>query len=121
MDMLSTRNHLQFYARIKGVKNVKANIDHIMARLGLTEHAKTQASKLSGGNKRKLSLAIALLGTPSVLVLDEPTSAMDAVAKRSFWRIIQNISADHSVLLTVSFIDSHDNFSQCVTFLTRAQ
>lgn len=101
MDMLSTRQHLIFYARIKGIENVEANVDHIMARLGLTPYEKMSATKLSGGNKRKLSLAIALIGTPRVLVLDEPTSAMDAVAKRSFWRIIQSVAPQHSVLLTV--------------------
>ncbi|OAA71703.1 ABC transporter [Akanthomyces lecanii RCEF 1005] len=100
MDMLSTRQHLVFYVRIKGIENAEANVDHIMARLGLTPYGKMSATKLSGGNKRKLSLAIALIGTPRVLVLDEPTSAMDAVAKRSFWRIIQSVAPQHSVLLT---------------------
>lgn len=98
---MSTRDHLCFYARIKGINKPKADVEHLMDRLGLTPHAKTQASKLSGGNKRKLMLAIALMGTPPVVVLDEPTSAMDALAKRSFWTLISNIAAERSVLLTV--------------------
>lgn len=101
MDMLSTRQHLIFYARIKGIENIEANVDHIMARLGLTPYGQMSATNLSGGNKRKLSLAIAIIGTPRVLVLDEPTSAMDAVAKRAIWKIIQSIAPQHSVLLTV--------------------
>lgn len=99
---MNTRQHLSFYARVKGVKDIKGNVDHLMNELNLTPHASTQASKLSGGNKRKLSLAIALMGAPSVLVLDEPTSAMDAVAKRAFWRIIQRATSGRSLLLTVS-------------------
>jgi ABC-type multidrug transport system ATPase subunit len=98
---MNTREHLIFFARIKGVKNVKENVALVMARLGLTPHAKTLANKLSGGNKRKLSLAIAIIGAPPVLVLDEPTSAMDAVGKRAFWKIIKSIAPDHSILLTV--------------------
>lgn len=98
---MNTRDHLTFFARIKGVKNVKANVDLVLSRLGLTPHAKTLASKLSGGNKRKLSLAIAIIGAPPVLVLDEPTSAMDAVGKRAFWKIVKGIAPDHSILLTV--------------------
>lgn len=101
MDMLTTRQQLLFYARIKGITNIDENVDYIMAKLGLTPHANTSATKLSGGNKRKLSLAVALIGTPPVLVLDEPTSAMDAVAKRNFWKVIQKISPNHSILLTV--------------------
>ena len=100
---MSTREHLSFYARIKGVTPVQRNVDQLMATLNLTPHASTAAGKLSGGNKRKLSLAIALMGTPPVLVLDEPTSAMDAVAKRAFWRVIRAISPGRSVLLTVCF------------------
>lgn len=98
---MTTRDHLAFYARVKGIKDVRGNVNHVMARLNLTPHASTLASKLSGGNKRKLSLAIALMGKPPVLVLDEPTSAMDAVAKRSFWKIIEDITPNRSVLLTV--------------------
>lgn len=98
---MNTRDHLYFYGRIKGIQKVKENVEYLMAKLDLTRHARTQASKLSGGNKRKLMLALALMGTPSILVLDEPTSAMDAVAKRQFWKVIQEIAKDRSVLLTV--------------------
>ena len=105
---MNTEEHLAFYARIKGLTSVKNNVRHVMALLGLTPHANTAASKLSGGNKRKLSLAIALMGGPPVLVLDEPTSAMDAVAKRSFWRIIKEIAPGRSVLLTTHSMEEAD-------------
>ncbi|KAK2026858.1 nod factor export ATP-binding protein I [Colletotrichum zoysiae] len=96
LDFLTTKEHLVFFAKIKGVQNVQQNVDIIMARLGLSPFANRSASKLSGGNKRKLSV-------PPVLVLDEPTSAMDAMAKRAFWKTIRQISPNHSLLLTVSF------------------
>ncbi len=90
-----------FYARIKGVDNAKANVECLMERLSLAPHAKTMAARLSGGNKRKLALAIALMGMPRVLVLDEPTTAMDAMAKRFFWNIVESIAHDQAILLTV--------------------
>lgn len=102
LDLLTVRQHLVFYAKIKGVKDINQNVSFIMNKLGLQAHSKTKAAKLSGGNKRKLSLAIALMGTPPVLVLDEPTTAMDAMVKRAFWKIIQSITPNRSVLITVS-------------------
>ncbi|KAH0602121.1 hypothetical protein MHUMG1_01000 [Metarhizium humberi] len=107
-DLMNTRDHLYFYGRIKGIQKVKENVEYLMAKLDLTRHARTQASKLSGGNKRKLMLALALMGTPSILVLDEPTSAMDAVAKRQFWKVIQEIARDRSVLLTTHSMEEAD-------------
>lgn len=108
LDFMTTEKQLAFYARIKGINDVKGNVDHVMARLDLTAHAKTSASKLSGGNKRKLSLAIALMGAPPVMVLDEPTSAMDAVAKRSFWKLVQAITPGRSMLLTTHSMEEAD-------------
>lgn len=101
IDLMTTEEHLLFYARVKGVREPKRNAKCIMAKLGLSPHKKTMAAKLSGGNKRKLSLAIALMGMPSVLILDEPTTAMDALAKRAFWAIVRGVAQDRSILLTV--------------------
>ncbi|PHH90481.1 hypothetical protein CDD83_3548 [Cordyceps sp. RAO-2017] len=118
-DFMNTREHLTFYARVKGIKDVKANVGYLMDKLGLTPHARTQASKLSGGNKRKLMLAIALMGTPPVVVLDEPTSAMDAVAKRSFWKLIQEIAAERSVLLTTHSMEEADALATRTAIIAR--
>lgn len=60
---MTARQHLQFYARAKGVPDVEHNVDLVMSKVGLTAFASRVAAKLSGGNKRKLSLAIALIGT----------------------------------------------------------
>jgi hypothetical protein len=62
LDIMTTREHLEFYARAKGIKNVTQDVDLVMEKIGLKAYETRLASKLSGGNKRKLSLAIALLG-----------------------------------------------------------
>ena len=62
LDLLTTREHLEFYARAKGVSAVEQDVNTVMHKVGLELYASRLASKLSGGNKRKLSLAIALMG-----------------------------------------------------------
>ncbi|OAA55687.1 ABC transporter-like protein [Cordyceps fumosorosea ARSEF 2679] len=108
LDLLTTRQHLVFYARVRGVPDVASNVDYLLRRLDLEPHAATPAAKLSGGNKRKLSLAVALMGTPPVLVLDEPTTAMDAVAKRVFWDLVRKVTEGRSILLTTHSMEEAD-------------
>lgn len=62
IDLMTVREHLAFYARIRGVTNVTTAVDHMIRKVGLQPFADRLAEKLSGGNKRKLSLAIALIG-----------------------------------------------------------
>ncbi|KAF1991763.1 nod factor export ATP-binding protein I [Aulographum hederae CBS 113979] len=78
MDSMSCLEHLRFYARARGVPDVEHNVAEIVRAVGLEAFKHRMAAKLSGGNKRKLSLGIALMGNPSVLLLDEPSSGMDA-------------------------------------------
>ena len=102
LDLLTARQHLELYGRVRGVPDVAGNAALVMRRLGLAPHADKLASRLSGGNKRKLSLGIALMGNPDVLILDEPSSAMDAAAKRAMWKMLAAVAPGRSVLLTVS-------------------
>ncbi|KAK1755131.1 putative ABC transporter [Echria macrotheca] len=122
LDLLTARQHLEFYARIKGVysKEVRANAEMLMARVGLTPHADKQASKLSGGNRRKLSLAIAVMGDPDVLILDEPSSAMDAAAKRKMWKVLaEDIAPGRSVLLTTHSMEEADALATRAAILSK--
>ena len=82
MDTLTVTEHLQFYARVRGVSDVEHNVRAVIQAVGLQNFTSRMAAQLSGGNKRKLSLAIALMGNPAVLLLDEPSSGMDAGESR---------------------------------------
>ena len=82
VDSMTLSEHLHFYARARGVPDKETNIRELISRLGLNDHRNKLVKKLSGGTKRKLSLAIAMIANPSVLLLDEPSSGMDAAAKR---------------------------------------
>jgi ABC-type multidrug transport system ATPase subunit len=116
--MLTVEEQLQFFAHVKGVAKFNVNLDvtAIMSLLGLTSEAHKRVSKLSGGNKRKLMLAIAIVGLPDLVILDEPTSAMDSVAQRSFWRLISSISPGTSIVLTVCWSNAGDVANTDVLF-----
>ena len=78
-QLLTGREHLQFYARIHGIpeKHVDQAAENGLRRLQLSAYANRSAGGYSGGNKRKLSTAIALIGDPDIVFLDEPTTGMD--------------------------------------------
>ena len=100
MDTMTVIEHLRFYASVRGVAEVENNVSAGMKAVGLESYANQMAAKLSGGNKRKLSLAIALMGNPSVLLLDEPSSGMDVCAKRIMWRTLASVVPGRSLVLT---------------------
>ncbi|KAL2633831.1 hypothetical protein R1flu_005310 [Riccia fluitans] len=104
LDLMTGREHLVMYARLKGVpeREVKSTVNEILEAAGLQKHADKVAGIYSGGNKRKLALAIALVGDPAVVFLDEPSSGMDPVARRSMWDlIVEAVNKRHvSMVLT---------------------
>ncbi|CAF0791152.1 unnamed protein product [Brachionus calyciflorus] len=116
LPLLTAREHLVFFARLRGIpeKYVKQVSEWAMHRVGLTVFADRISGDFSGGNKRKLSTAIALVGNPSVVCLDEPTSGMDAKARRLLWNdIISLIKENRVVILT-----SH-SMEECEALCTR--
>ena len=91
---LTVREHLEIYACFKGIKS---DVRGIMIKksitdMDLTDYENIRANNLSGGNKRKLSVAIALLGNPPLVFLDEPSTGVDPQAKRFMWNIVSKIS-----------------------------
>uniref|UniRef100_W5N6N8 P-type phospholipid transporter n=1 Tax=Lepisosteus oculatus TaxID=7918 RepID=W5N6N8_LEPOC len=115
-DLLSGREHLEFYARLRGVpeKEVKMVAEWGIKKLGLVKYSNKSAGTYSGGNKRKLSTAMALIGCPPVIFLDEPTTGMDPKARRFLWDcILSVIKEGRSVILT-----SH-SMEECEALCTR--
>ena len=107
-DQMTVLEHLRFYARVRGVDNVEHNVREVVRAVGLEPFQLRMAAKLSGGNKRKLSLGIALMGNPSVLLLDEPSSGMDVCAKRVMWRTLASVVPGRSLVLTTHSMEEAD-------------
>uniref|UniRef100_A0A8C7T2V0 P-type phospholipid transporter n=1 Tax=Oncorhynchus mykiss TaxID=8022 RepID=A0A8C7T2V0_ONCMY len=115
-DLLTGREHLEFYARLRGVpeKEVTMVAEWGIQKLGLVKYSNKAAGTYSGGNKRKLSTAMALIGCPPVVFLDEPTTGMDPKARRFLWDcILSVIKEERSVILT-----SH-SMEECEALCTR--
>jgi ATP-binding cassette subfamily A (ABC1) protein 3 len=120
MDTMTVTEHLYFYARARGVSDPKSSVDAILQATGLHRFEHSLASKLSGGNKRKLSLGIALMGNPSVLLLDEPSSGMDAAAKRVMWRTLLGVAAPgRALLITTHSMEEADKLATRVGIMKR--
>uniref|UniRef100_A0A4W6G854 ATP binding cassette subfamily A member 3 n=1 Tax=Lates calcarifer TaxID=8187 RepID=A0A4W6G854_LATCA len=109
-DNLTVREHLLFYAQLKGYSKDKIpdEVDRIIRILNLEDKRQARSKTLSGGMKRKLSIGIALIGDSKVVMLDEPTSGMDPSARRATWDLLQGEKRGRTILLTTHFMDEAD-------------
>jgi len=114
MDNMTVAEHLRFYALARGVSDPSHNVDALIHAVNLGQYRDRLASKLSGGNKRKLSLAIALIGNPAVLLLDEPSSGMDAANKRFLWKTLADVTKGRSMLITTHSLEEADRLADKV-------
>ncbi|XP_039533365.1 retinal-specific phospholipid-transporting ATPase ABCA4-like isoform X2 [Pimephales promelas] len=102
-ELLTGREHLYLYARLRGIpeSEISRVAEWGVQKLGLSEYAGNCAGTYSGGNKRKLSTAIAMIGCPPLVLLDEPTTGMDPHSRRFLWTAILSIIRDgRAVVLT---------------------
>jgi ATP-binding cassette subfamily A (ABC1) protein 3 len=119
MDQMTVLEHLRFYARVRGVAEIDHNVEAVIKAVGLQAFSSRMAAKLSGGNKRKLSLGIALIGNPTVLLLDEPSSGMDAAAKRVMWKTLAAVVPGRSLLLTTHSMEEADALADRAGIMAR--
>lgn len=112
-DDLTARQNLWYFASILGVSPAAA--DYVLKRVDLSAASKQLVGTMSGGQRARVSLAVALLGEPDVLVLDEPTVGLDPVLRKRLWELFANLASQGHTLL----ISSHvmDEAEQCPELL----
>jgi len=100
--LMTARETLRMYAKIKDVPMhlIEAEVEKLIKDVDLVKFADKPAGTYSGGNKRKLCVAIALIGSPPLVLLDEPSSGMDAASKRFLWSVIKRKTANSCTVLT---------------------
>ncbi|GAA1425031.1 ABC transporter ATP-binding protein [Agrococcus citreus] len=107
--VLTVREILTHFARVFPDAR---DVDETIAAVGLTEHAQRRVSKLSGGQQRRVDVALGIMGRPEVLFLDEPTTGFDPQARRAFWELIRGVAADGTtILLTTHYLDEAEQLA----------
>ncbi|XP_060587751.1 cholesterol transporter ABCA5-like isoform X2 [Ruditapes philippinarum] len=109
-DDFTCLEHLRIFAGIKGIdkSQVETEINAALDSVGLKDQKNTISKSLSGGQKRKLSVAIAVLGDPKIIILDEPTAGMDPYSRRHLWAVLKEKKKGRIILLTTHFMDEAD-------------
>jgi ABC-2 type transport system ATP-binding protein len=103
---LSVDENVAFFAAVHGVHDWRPRRDELLGMLRMTPFRARQADRLSGGMKQKLALACTLIHTPELLVLDEPTTGVDPVSRRDFWKILARLQrGGMTLLLTTPYLD----------------
>ena len=105
-ENLTVRENLAFIAEIYlPAEEQKEAVQRTIDAFGLEEFRNKKAKLLSGGYKRKLSIAMAIIGKPKVLFLDEPTLGLDVLARRQLWREIESLKKDMTIILTTHYME----------------
>jgi len=122
-DRLSVEAHLQLFARLRGVPEdmVYQVVDGTIDQLELTPHRKKLSMRLSGGMKRKLCVAIALIGDPEVVLLDEPSAGLDPVSRRNLWSVILRTMSHRAVILTTHSMDEAEALCGRIGIMVKGQ
>ena len=99
---LMGQQHLEFFARLKGVdgKEEKSHVEKSLEEFGLLKFADRLSKDLSGGMKRRLSVAISVIGNSQIIFLDEPSTGLDPVSRRQLWKVIERTKKGRVIILT---------------------
>ena len=117
---LTVRENLEFFANIYNKEN-KSIVDNIVEVFNLEEVLDQRAKTLSGGYKRKLSVAIALISEPKILFLDEPTLGLDVFARRELWKIITKLKGKITIVLTSHYLEEIEHLCDRVAILAKGK
>ena len=109
---LTVDENIEFFAELHGVKHFKERRNELLEFTRLTNFRKFLAGKLSGGMKQKLALACTLIHKPKIIFLDEPTTGVDPVSRRDFWKILSELHNDGvTIVISTPYMDEAERFN----------
>ena len=117
-EILSGRENLVLVARLRHLADPGAVADELLARFSLTDAAKRKVATYSGGMRRRLDIAMSLIGSPSVIFLDEPTAGLDPEARLEVWRAVKELAnSGTTVLLTTQQLEEAEHLADRIAIL----
>ena len=117
-EILSGRENLVLVARLRHLANPGEIADELLARFSLTEAGGRRASTYSGGMRRRLDIAMSLIGNPPIIFLDEPTTGLDPQARQEVWQTVKQLAKDGTtVLLTTQYLDEAEQLADRIAIL----
>ncbi len=117
-EILTGRENIEMIAKLRHLKNPKVIADDLLKRFGMTEKADQRVGTYSGGMKRRIDIAMSLVGSPKVIFLDEPTTGLDPEARLELWKIIKELSkAGTTVFLTTQYLEEAEQLADKVAIL----
>ena len=114
---LTTLENLEFIANLYAIPNPADKAKEMITKLGLETKTNTLAKKLSGGQKRKLSLAMALITNPRILILDEPTLGLDIKSRKALWQIISELKNKATIILTTHYLEEAESLADRIAIM----
>ena len=117
-EILSGRENLMLVARLRHLKAPGKLADELLERFGLTDAAPRKVSTYSGGMRRRLDIAMSLIGNPPVIFLDEPTTGLDPKARNEVWQAVKELAGHGTtVLLTTQYLDEAEQLADRIAIL----
>ena len=117
-EILTGRENLILIAKLRHVKSAGTVADDLLGRFGLADAAERRVSTYSGGMRRRLDIAMSLIGNPRIIFLDEPTTGLDPEGRIEVWRVIQNLAdSGTTVLLTTQYLDEAEKLADRIAIL----
>ena len=118
---LTVKENLYFIAELYDIKGYKEKTVEILKKFSLTEKENSRAKTLSGGQKRRLSVAAALISEPKILFLDEPTLGLDVKSRKILWDIIKELKGEITIILTTHYLEEAEALADRIGIISKGK
>ena len=118
---LTVKENLKFISGVYQIENSDKKVEELISLFSLIEFENKKAGTLSGGLKRRLSIAMALINEPKVLFLDEPTLGLDVISRRELWKIIKSLKGKTTIILTTHYMEEAESLSDRVGIMSKGE